>query len=396
MKTSADQSLWRWICIRISIFSICSVFVFVASIWLRYALQALWLKQQMPIAVREEFARIKAHPPADPARFHQIIDQWWGLSFSDPNIATEDWLTIGVLLVILIPCLVLWGLKTVRPLAVQFSRLTGAARAVAGGDFSAEARPLSNVPTEMTSFVHDFNHMTQQLARYDRELRASHVAMAHELRSPLTAAMGRLQGMMDGVFPADNHQLARVMKQLQSLNQLADGLQLLSLADADRLQLDCHRFNLTELLKERIAWVHNRAEQAGLVITLEADSHCLLQADAGKIGQLITLLLENTLAYASEGIILTICVTPQAANLEMTFRDAGPGVSADFLATMFERFTRAETSRARHSGGCGLGLSIARAICHAHHGEITATLPASGGLAVRVTLPRVSPALTES
>jgi two-component system sensor histidine kinase AdeS len=387
MKTSADQSLWRWICIRISIFSACSVFVFVASIWLRYALQAWWLKQQMPAAVREEYALIKAHPPADPSRFHQIIDQWWGLSYTDPNIASEDWLTIGILLVILIPCLVFWGLKTVRPLAVQFSRLTGAARAVARGDFTAEAQPLKNAPAEMTSFVHDFNHMTQQLARYDRELRASHVAMAHELRSPLTAAMGRLQGMMDGVFTPDQTQLAMVMKQLQSLSQLADGLQLLSLADADRLVLDYRQFNLTDLLKERIAWIHPRAELAGLVITLEAQSHCLLAADAAKIGQVITLVLENTLSYASEGKALTIRVIRQASAVEMRFLDAGPGVSAEFLTTMFERFTRAETSRARHSGGSGLGLSIARAICRAHHGDISATLPAAGGLEITVRLP---------
>lgn len=396
MKASADQSLWRWICIRISIFSVCSVFVFVASIWVRYALQALWLKQHMPAAVRQEYELIKAYPPADPTRFHQIIDRWWGLSYTDPNIASEDWLTIGALIVILIPCLVFWGLKTVRPLAVQFSRLTGAARAVARGDFSVQAQPLENAPAEMTAFVRDFNYMTRQLARYERELRASHVAMAHELRSPLTAAMGRLQGMMDGVFTPDQSQLAMVMKQLQSLNRLADGLQLLSLADADRLVLEYQRFNLTELLKERIAWIRARAEQAGLVITLEAVNHCPIEADAGKIGQLISLLLENTLSYASEGKALTIRVQQHATTIEIRFRDAGPGVSPDFLATMFERFTRAETSRTRHLGGSGLGLSIARAICHAHSGEIAAALPASGGLEITVRLPLFSPPLTDS
>lgn len=390
MKTTSRQSLWRWICIRISIFSICSVFVFVASIWLRYALQAVWLKQQMPAAVREEYALIKAHAPADPARFHQIVDQWWGLSYTDPNIASEDWLTIGVLVIVLIPCLVLWGLKTVRPLAVQFSHLTGAARAVANGDFTAQARPLKNAPAEMTSFVRDFNHMADQLARYERELRASHVAMAHELRSPLTAAMGRLQGMMDGVFATNEQQLTMVMKQLQSLSKLADGLQLLSLADADRLTLDTSRFNLTDLLKERIAWIHTRAEDAGLVITLDAENHCVLEGDAEKIGQLVTILLENALSYASEGKTLAICVTRQASGLEMTFRDFGPGVPPEFLNTMFERFTRAETSRARHSGGSGLGLSIARAICHAHHGEIHAALSAPTGLIITISLPTLT------
>lgn len=390
MKTASHQSLWRWICIRLSIFSVCSVFVFVASIWLRYALHAIWLKQQMPAAVRQEYELIKAHPGADPTRFHQIVDQWWGLSYSDPNIASEDWLTIGVLLIVLIPCLVFWGLKTVRPLAVQFSRLTGAARAVASGDFTAQAEPLKSAPAELTAFVRDFNHMTNQLARYDRELRASHVAMAHEIRSPLTAAMGRLQGMMDGVFSADEQQLSMVMKQLRSLSALADGLQLLSLADVDRLTPDYSQFNLTDLLKERIAWIHARAEACDFVITLDAESDIELRADAGKIGQLLNILLENALHYASEGKALAIRVTRHTATIDISFRDFGPGVTPEFLNPMFERFTRADTSRARHSGGSGLGLSIARAICHAHHGEIRATLPASGGLSITVSLPTLT------
>ena len=72
----------------------------------------------------------------------------------------------------------------------------------------------------MIRFAADFNKMTGQLARYDKELRASHVAMAHELRSPLTAAIGRLQGMLDGVFDTQPQQLEMVMKQLQHLNRL--------------------------------------------------------------------------------------------------------------------------------------------------------------------------------
>jgi signal transduction histidine kinase len=80
----------------------------------------------------------------------------------------------------------------------------------------------------MIRFAADFNKMTGQLARYDKELRASHVAMAHELRSPLTAAIGRLQGMLDGVFDTQPQQLEMVMKQLQHLNRLTDELHLLS------------------------------------------------------------------------------------------------------------------------------------------------------------------------
>ncbi|MCW2483393.1 ATP-binding protein, partial [Candidatus Symbiopectobacterium sp. NZEC135] len=74
----------------------------------------------------------------------------------------------------------------------------------------------------------------------------------------------------------------------------------------------------------------------------------------------------------------------------IAFRDFGPGVTPDFITDMFERFTRADSSRARHSGGSGLGLSIARAICKAHGGTITAELPTGKGLLFRIQLP-VSP-----
>lgn len=396
MKITSRPSLWRWIAIRVSVFSIATVAVFVASIWLRYALQAVWIKQQMPPAVLLEYEQIKASPPSDPTRYHQIVDHWWGISYTDPNIASGDWMTIGILVLFLIPALVFLGLKTARPLVAQFTRLTTAARAVASGDFTAQAQPLHNAPAEMLTLVHDFNQMADQLARYDRELRASHLAMAHELRSPLTAAMGRLQGMMDGVFTPDAQQLGMVMKQLQSLRQLADALQLLSLAEADRLVLEKNLVNLTGLTEERIAWIRPRAERAGLDITLNAAPSCLLEADASRIGQVISILLENALSYAAEGKMLQVTLRQTNSAVDLIVRDFGPGVPADFLDSMFERFTRADTSRARHSGGSGLGLSIARAICLAHHGEIRAAQAPGGGLEITVSLPVISVPLTHS
>ncbi|MDP1125342.1 two-component sensor histidine kinase, partial [Klebsiella pneumoniae] len=78
-----------------------------------------------------------------------------------------------------------------RPLALQFSRLRDAAKDVAEGQFGRQAELIRNAPAEMVSFASDFNTMKVKLARYEKELRTSHVAMAHELRSPLTAAIGR-------------------------------------------------------------------------------------------------------------------------------------------------------------------------------------------------------------
>ncbi|EJJ0662615.1 sensor histidine kinase [Cronobacter sakazakii] len=383
------QSLWRWICGRIISLAVGTVIVIAVCMWLRFAVQNYWNLHRMPPALRDEFLRLVDNPQADPARFHYIVDTWWGLNYSTPSIASGDWLLLSVLVLVMIPFIVFMGLKYARPLSAQFSQLREAAEEVTQGEFGRQAELVREAPAEMVRFASDFNAMTRQLARYEKELRASHVAMAHELRSPLTAAMGRLQGMLDGVFPSDPQQLAMVMKQLQLLNRLTDELHLLSLADAGQLILDREAISLDELLRERAAWLKPQADAAGIRVIIHAAPASPLYADPLRLGQVFTVLMENTLRYGKPGGRLDIRLHATAEGYRIDFQDDGPGVSESFLPVMFERFTRAETSRARHSGGSGLGLSIARAICQAHGGDIQAALPEGGGLWIGVTLPTV-------
>ncbi len=387
MSRPQNQSLWRWICVRILTLAIGSVIAIALCMWLRYTIQNLWIIFHMPQAVRDEFLPLRDHPALDPALFHQIMDERWGIDYSVPSIAPADWIMVGVLILVIIPFIVVLGLSAARPLSAQFFNLATSARAVSRGEFNIRAALVKNAPAELVRFTDDFNTMTQQLERYERELHASHVAMAHELRSPLTAAIGRVQGMLDGVFQLEPQQLAMVMKQLQLLSRLTDELHLLSLADAGQLTLSKSSLSLTEVLRERAAWLKPQAEACGMAITVATKVPCRYMADTLRLGQVFTILMENALRYAAEGGKLVIEVSRHGAGYDITFRDYGPGVSPDFLPSMFERFTRADSSRARHSGGSGLGLSIARAICIAHGGNILATLPADGGLLIAIHLP---------
>lgn len=387
MKKPQHQSLWRWICLRVLTLAIGSVVLIALCMWLRFVIQNLWILHHMPVSMREEFALLREQPALNLARFHQIVDERWGIRYSDPSIASSDWITVGVLVLTVIPFIVVLGLRAARPLSAQVSRLAAAAGSVARGEFSTRAEKVEKAPAELIQLTENFNAMTGQLERYDRELRASHVAMAHELRSPLTAAIGRLQGMIDGVFEPEPQQLNMVMKQLRHLSRLTDELHLLSLADAGQLQLTPVTLNLTDLLLERAAWLKPQAEVAGMAIEINPSQPYTCVGDPFRLAQVFTILMENALRYAAEGARLEVNVRKLAGGIEIAFRDFGPGVTAGFLPDMFERFTRAESSRARDSGGSGLGLSIARAICVAHGGTIRATLPDSGGLQISVFLP---------
>lgn len=387
MIKQEHQSLWRWICVRVLTLAIGSVIVIALCMWLRYFIQNIWIIHQMSPAVREEFTLLREQPELNLARFHQIVDEGWGVSYADPTIASSDWIMVGVMVLTVIPFIVVLGLRSARPLSAQVSRLARAARSVARGEFGTRASIVKKVPAELIHLTEDFNAMTKQLERYDRELRASHVAMAHEIRSPLTAAIGRLQGMLDGVFVPDARQLNMVMKQLQHLSRLTDELHLSSLANAGQLTLNKKKMNLTELLLERAGWLKPQAEAAGMSISVSPVLPCWYIGDAFRLSQVFTILMENALRYASESKDLNISLQKSEGGLTIAFRDNGPGVPLDFLPTMFERFTRADSSRARHSSGSGLGLSIARGICVAHGGTISAVLPDGGGLLILIFLP---------
>lgn len=386
MNSKHYPSLWRWICIRILALAIGSVIVIAFCMWLRFAIENLWVLHHMSPALRAEFYVLRDNPELNLARFHQIVDAGWGARYSDPSIASADWMMVGILVVVVIPFIVFFGLKAARPLSSQFSELAQVAKAVARGDFSTRARSVKYAPSELVQFTDDFNAMMLQLSRYERELRASHVAMAHELRSPLTAAVGRLQGMLDEVFQPEPRQLQMVMKQLLHLNRLIDELHLLSLADAGQLNLDKTPVDLTELLRERAAWLSPQTTPIGFDIRLGQSSVCSYTGDPFRLGQVFTILMENALRYAAEGQRLEINLVKRHEGYDVIFEDFGPGVGSEFLPLMFERFTREEASRARHSGGSGLGLSIARAVCEAHGGSIRAEQKAQGGLIITLSL----------
>ncbi|ACZ75752.1 MULTISPECIES: sensor histidine kinase [Dickeya] len=387
MKNMPPLSLWRWLCLRILSLAIGTVVLIATCMWLRFIVWSLWVVHSMPEAVRNEFEILRANPELNRTRYYHILETWYGPKLFDLSIASEDWLILGVLVLVAIPLIVMLGLWAARPLSVQFSQLAVAAREVARGQFSTRARMVPGAPAELTLLTRDFNAMTAQLERYERELHASHVAMAHELRSPLTAAMGRLQGMLDGVFPPDTRQLQMVMNQMLNLNRLIEDLHLLSMASAGQLAIDKTRLNPVELLRDRIAWLKPNAEAAGFSVTLHADEEGYCLADPIRLGQVFTILMDNALRYAVEGKTQRIDVVRQQDRWRIQFRDYGPGVSDAFLPHIFERFSRADTSRARHSGGSGLGLSIAEAICGALGGSLTAENHPQGGMCFTLELP---------
>ncbi|EMH7334745.1 HAMP domain-containing histidine kinase [Serratia marcescens] len=385
-KSHKPSSLSRWILLRVLSLAIGCVIIIASCMWGAYRLVYLWKLHSMPESSREEMQKLLADPDINITRYHQLVDAWYGVNFSNPSATSIDLMLLCSLVLVAIPTIVILGLYAARPLSRQFTRIAKIARKVSEGEFSHRVGLERRAPVELINLTNDFNTMTERLSQYERELKASHVAMAHELRSPLTAATGRMQGMIDGIFPCETKQLNLVMSQLHHLNRLIDDLYLLSMAQAGQLLLDKSPVNIVELLRERILWLRPQAELQGFTFTLESHTSPSLLVDPYRMGQVFIILMDNALRYAKEGRHQEISLCDEPGFLAVRFRDYGPGVSSEFLPHMFERFARAESSRARSSGGSGLGLSIARAICELHRGSLDAEIAPEGGMTFTLRL----------
>lgn len=385
MKRQAP--LGRWVGWRMSLLALGAVLLIAAGMYLWFLFGDWWVLRQVPQAARAEILQLRADPQEHEARLWALFSHYYPVRYFLPGIASRDWWVLAGLVLAAVPLILLAGFRLSRPLSSQFSAIAAAARRVASGDLDTRLEVAETAPAELRRLALDFNSLTARLQQYERDVRDSSAILAHELRTPLNAASVRVQGILDEVFPADARQLQMVKRQLDLLNTLVGDLHTLSLAEAGQLALDQRPFALAALVEERLAWFAPQLQAEAIRLRLELDPRQRLYADRDRIGQLLNILLENFLRYGASGGELEIVQRALAEGLVLEFRDRGPGIAEADRERVFHRFWRADSSRARHLGGSGLGLSIARAICAAHQGRIVALGREGGGTVMRIELP---------
>ncbi|MCX2892548.1 ATP-binding protein [Stenotrophomonas lactitubi] len=384
----APNSLWTWVGLRMSGLAVGAVSCVALGMWLHFQLKDERILSTLPPQVQQEVRRLVADPHLDEARLWALFQANYAIENFLPGLRNPDWFTLLALLVTSVPFIFVFGFMMSRPLSRQFSSVAKAARQVAEGDFSARAAVSPHAPQELAGLADDFNEMSSRLEQYEREIRDSSAMLAHELRTPLNAAMGRIQGMVDDVFPHSNDQLLLVHRQLEQINRIVGDLHLLSMARAGALSLEEERFALADLVLERIQWVELELQAAGVACQLDLDSGIEVQADRLRMGQVVTIVVDNLMRYASSGGVMDVSLRQEGTRVTLIVGDRGPGVDEADLPRVQDRFWRADRSRARHSGGSGLGLSIAGAICAAHGGVLTVRNRMGGGLEVVVSINR--------
>lgn len=278
---------------------------------------------------------------------------------------------------------IITGLLLLRRVVTPLSEVIAAARALSVGDLTTRVHVSG--PDDLRALSDSFNHMADALERSDCERRNMLADIAHELRTPLTVIRGRLEGIVDGIYPADEGHVAPALEETYLLERLVEDLRLLSLAETRQLHIERREVDLVALSARVIDLFQAEADEKGISLHLKAENSPLQAClDPQRTGQILSNLVANALRYTPEGGNVEVMVRQAGPKVVLIVSDSGPGVPAEDIPHLFDRFWRGEKSRSRASGGAGLGLAIARQLIEAQDGEIGGKNRPGGGLEMTV------------
>jgi signal transduction histidine kinase len=265
--------------------------------------------------------------------------------------------------------------------------LTVAAKQLGDGDLSH--RVMVKGKGELADLARTFNSMAGSLEQAEQLRRNMVTDVAHELRTPVTNIRGQMEAIGDGLMKPDVNTMNSLYDETMLLSRLIDDLQDLTLAEAGKLKLVRLEEDVKLLIERAVISIQPEANNQGISLKTDFPGYIpLCDIDAQRIGQVIRNLLDNAVAHTPrEGMVTLAARQIDDHWVEVSVADTGEGIPAGEQDNIFERFYRVDKSRARATGGSGLGLTIARRLVQAHGGEINVESQAGKGSRFFFTIP---------
>jgi signal transduction histidine kinase len=280
-----------------------------------------------------------------------------------------------------------------RQVVGPIQRMMAISHRVAEGEYKERLKVSGSVQPnqldELDQLALSFNQMAGKLEKTEALRRELIGDVSHELRTPLSAIKGYMEGLMDGVIPANPETFQQVYSEADRLQRLVNDLQELSRVEAGALQLELTPITVSDLIEAVTLHLGRQFEEKGIALeTNLAGDLPKVSADKDRILQVLTNLAGNALQYTQPGGKVRIETARIKNEVIISIIDTGIGISPDHLPLIFNRFYRTDKSRARVSGGSGIGLTIAQSLVKAHHGRIWAESAGEGkGSSFHFTLP---------
>ncbi|WP_343989387.1 sensor histidine kinase [Terrabacter terrae] len=294
-------------------------------------------------------------------------------------------LAVATLAALLAAGILSWLL--VRRIAAPVRQLAAAADAVAVGRYDVSV-PTMAFGRELEQLSRAFGHMAHRLADTDAARTRMLADLTHELRTPLATLTAYIDGVEDGVIAADEAAWSTMRSQVDRLRRLATDMRQVTDAQ-EGLDLNLRSLDPVRLAHDAVAAAAPRYTAKHVDLRYQGPARTTpVTGDPDRLSQVLANLLDNALRHTPSGGHVQLQLAQAGSRLTLAVTDDGEGLPADQVEAVFERFHRADTARAGHDGGSGLGLTIARAIVHGHGGTLTAASHGPGlGATFTISLP---------
>ena len=253
----------------------------------------------------------------------------------------------------------------------------------------SERLPVIRTGDELERLSSALNRMITRLDEAFQHVNRFSADASHELRTPLTILQLELEGIAHNhaLSPALAEQIGSALEETHRMSRIVESLLTISRLDAGEARLDRSPLNLAALVDSTATEMKILAQEKALALRAFAESAVWVEGDRTRLQQVVVNLIDNAIKYTSEGGSIEVRVRREQTTAILEVADNGPGIPAYALPHVFERFYRVDKARSRTTGGAGLGLSIVKAICAAHGGEIHVSSAVGSGSCFRVEFP---------
>ncbi len=267
-----------------------------------------------------------------------------------------------------------------RRVVAPIREMMSASQRIADGDYDKRVKislpPNLDDLDELAQLAISFNQMAEKLEKTET-IRTQLIGdVAHELRTPLSAIKGSMEGLIDGVLPAQVETYQQIHRETSRLQRLVDDLQELSRVEAGAYDLDLEPQMISRLVETTMARIGRQFAEKDVHLRVEiSEGLPMVDVDGDRINQVLLNLVGNALQYTPRGGGVSIRAWHENDEVFVEINDTGVGIPKEHLPHIFSRFYRVDKSRARASGGSGIGLTISKHIVEAHKGRIWAESP---------------------
>ncbi|HEY0565433.1 MAG TPA: HAMP domain-containing sensor histidine kinase, partial [Terriglobales bacterium] len=301
--------------------------------------------------------------------------------------------------VLVIPTLVL-AVWSIRRALAPLNELAAHASLISVRNWSFRPSEEAKAAVELQPLIHAIETVLSGLERAFIRQREFLGDAAHELKTSLAILKSSWQSLLNRQRSAEEYRqgLSRISEDSDRLEELLN--RMLSLARVEqwtaegaRRQVDV--IDLASTCEMAVAKISNLAVHKNINIRFSAPEQLTLRADPGELELVWINLLENAVKYSAVGANISMTITREGQTALVVVSDSGPGIPDGELPRIFERFHRGDPSRARSSGGFGLGLAIAKSVVQAYQGSIRAESALGTGTRIFVRLPILASATAQ-